>query len=231
MSTNADWYLMRSSGFVALGLLTVTLALGVANLARVGRRPATRAVATLVHRNASLLAVVFLVVHVLTAISDRYVSVPALAIVVPGLSGYDPFWIGLGAVAVDLIVAVVVTSLLRGRLRYRSWQLVHWAAYLAWPTALAHGIGSGTGGGADTGAGWSTLAYAVVAVIAVAAVVARLRLQPEPTPLPRRPRAPYSRRPVSAAVAGRAGASGRRPAPAARPDPRRSQPRRQEVRR
>ena len=180
LGTNADWYLMRGSGFVALILLTITTCLGIANLARVARGSWTRAVAALVHRNASLLAVVFLAVHVLTAISDRYVKVPALSILVPGLSGYDPLWVGLGALSLDLMIAVIVTSLLRARLRQRTWQVIHWLAYLSWPSAMLHSIGSGSGTGVDTGHAWSTLLYLALAMAFGIAVAARLVLPKRP---------------------------------------------------
>ncbi len=195
LGTSADWYLMRGSGFVALILLTLTAALGIANVARLARGPWTRMVAALVHRNVSLLAVVFLAVHVLTAISDKYVKVPALAILVPGASGYDPLWVGLGALTVDLLIAVLVTSLLRSRLRQRSWQLVHWLAYLAWPSALLHAIGSGSGTGADTGRGWSTLIYLACVIVFTSSVAVRLslgrRLPITAPPPSERPRSPY----------------------------------------
>lgn len=173
LGTTADWYLMRASGFVTLVLLTLTAGLGIANVARVGRTPRSRTVSALVHRNASLLAVVFLAVHVLTAVSDRYVKVPVLAVLVPGLSGYDPLWVGLGAVSIDLFAAVVATSLLRGRLGPRLWRAVHWLAYLSWPTAMIHAVGSGAGTGADTGRAWSTAIYGACAVAFGGAVAAR----------------------------------------------------------
>ena len=173
----ADWYLMRACGVVALVLLTVTTCLGVANVARLGRNATTRLVAGLVHRNASLLAVVFIGVHVVTAIADRYVSVPLAAVVVPGMSGYDPLWVGLGAAALDCIAAVVVTALLRGRMRPRSWKLVHRLAYLSWPLALVHGIGAGSGSGADTGATWSTVVYLSCGAAFAVAVAGRLHLR------------------------------------------------------
>ena len=182
IGTTADWYLMRASGFVALVLLTVTVCLGVANLARLVKKPAVHTVATLVHRNASLLSVVFVALHVVTALSDRYVKVPVLSTFVPGMAGYDPLWIGIGAVSVDLLIAVMVTSLLRARLRYRSWRLVHWLAYLSWPTALIHSIGSGTGTGVDTGTAWSTAIYAGCSFLFLAAVVCRLTRRRPPTP-------------------------------------------------
>lgn len=194
VGTNADWYLMRASGFVLFVLFTATACLGIANLARIGRKPSVRAVATLVHRNASLLALVFLVLHVITAVSDRFVKIPLTAIVVPGVSGYDPLWTGLGAVALDLMIAVVVTSLLRSHLRYRSWQLVHWLSYLSWPTALLHSIGSGSGTGVDTGRTWSTAVYVCCGVAFAVAVAVRLNLERSNTPAP--PGRPIQGRPT-----------------------------------
>lgn len=199
LGTSADWYLMRASGFVTLILLTLTACLGIANVARLGRRPWVRTVAALVHRNASLLAVVFLALHVLTALSDRYVKVPALSVLVPGLSGYDPVWVGLGALSVDLFAAAVVTSLLRARIGARLWRAAHWLAYLSWPSAMIHAIGSGSRTGADTGRAWSTLIYVSCATAFGGAVAARTALRrrrrgPEPA-VAVRPR-PVSRVPV-----------------------------------
>jgi DMSO/TMAO reductase YedYZ heme-binding membrane subunit len=214
LGSNADWYLMRGSGFVALILLTATSCLGIANVARLARGAWTRTVAALVHRNVSLLAVVFLAVHVVTAISDKYVNVPALAILVPGVSGYDALWLGLGALSVDLLIAVTVTSLLRARLRQRTWQVIHWLAYLCWPSALIHAICAGSGAGRDTGAAWSTAIYVICAGAFAVAVIARLRLggrsrmtAPPPDGGPHRSYAPAaalappsSRRPVPVPV-------------------------------
>ena len=177
LGAKAVWYLMRASGFVAFGLLTLTLALGVANLAHFERGRWTRAVAALVHRNAALLAAVFLAIHVATAVSDIYVSIPLLATVIPGLSGYDPLWVGIGALSVDVMAAVTITSLLRHRLGRRTWKAVHWLAYLAWPTALVHSIGAGTRNGVDTGHQWSTAIYGLAGLLVALALAVRLALR------------------------------------------------------
>ncbi len=66
---------------------------------------------------------------------------------------YQPVWLGLGALALDLLVAITVTSLLRTRLPHAAWRLVHWASYLAWGIAVVHGIGIGT----DSDATWSVM--------------------------------------------------------------------------
>jgi DMSO/TMAO reductase YedYZ heme-binding membrane subunit len=175
LGAKASWYLMRGSGFVALCLLTVTLCLGIANVARWQRWRWMRPIIALVHRNASLLAVAFLAIHVITAISDKYVSISPLATIIPGLSGYDPLWIGLAAVAVDVTLAVIVTSLLRGRLGRRTWRTVHWLAYLAWPAAFVHAIGAGSGRGVDSGHLWSTVIYVVAGATVAVALAVRVR--------------------------------------------------------
>lgn len=165
--TDALWYLGRGSGVVSLVLLTVVVVLGIAGRSgrTVGGLP--RFAVAAVHRAASLLSVVFLAVHVLTLLADPYAQLDLLALVVPFTAEAQPFWYGLGAVALDLIAALVVTSLLRHRIPPRVWKGLHLAAYLAWPVALAHGLGSGT----DAGSAWM-LALSGICITAVACPLA-----------------------------------------------------------
>ena len=115
------------------------------------------------HRNVTLLALGFTVVHVLTTVLDSFVSIPLPDAVVPFISPYRPIWVGLGAIAFDLMLALVITSLLRTRLGLRSWRLVHWSSYLCWPVAVLHGLGTGT----DTPVRW-VLVLTACCVLAVA---------------------------------------------------------------
>jgi sulfoxide reductase heme-binding subunit YedZ len=146
----ALWYLGRSSGVVSLVLLTLVVALGIAT--RSGRTlPGfPRFAVSAVHRSASLLAVVFLVVHVVTLTLDPQSQLRWLDAIVPFGSHLKPLWIGLGAASLDLMAALVVTSLLRQRIGHRVWRAIHWAAYGLWPLAVLHTIGSGT----DMHRGW-----------------------------------------------------------------------------
>src|SRR5882724_10706791 len=142
-SSAALWFASRATGVVALVLLTVTAVLGIAANRR-GRLPGLpRFAVTSLHRAVSLLALAFLGVHIGTAIADPFVSIGIAASLVPFVSHYQPFWLGLGAVSVDLMLALVITSLLRGRIGRRTWRAVHWLAYATWPAAVAHSIGSG----------------------------------------------------------------------------------------
>jgi predicted ferric reductase len=165
MSSTALWYASRATGVIALVLLTAVLVLGML-VSRQGRLPGLpRFAATSLHRSVSLMSVVFVAVHVATAIADPYVTIGILASVVPFVSPYEPFWLGLGAVSVDLMIALIVTSLLRARIGRRTWRAVHWLAYLSWPVAFAHSIGSGP----DLRHGWMLdLGLACAAAVAAA---------------------------------------------------------------
>jgi sulfoxide reductase heme-binding subunit YedZ len=168
---SALWFLSRGTGVVVLVLLTVVVVLGV--LSRRGTGPGRHTfVLTAVHRNASLLAVVLLGVHIVTAVLDPYAPIRLVDAVVPFTSAYRPLWLGLGALAFDLIVALTVTSLLRVRLGLRWWRAIHWLAYLAWPVALVHGLGTGS----DTRRLWNLLVVGSCLVAVVAATLARARI-------------------------------------------------------
>jgi methionine sulfoxide reductase heme-binding subunit len=176
MNTTALWYLGRGTGVVTLVLLTVSVLLGIAT--RSGRRAPwlPRFAVTTLHRNASLLATVFLVLHVTLLLFDPYAQLSVIDVALPFLAGYAPIWVGLGTLALDLLAAVVITSLLRHRIGRRTWRAVHWAAYASWPLAVIHSLGAGT----DSGAIW----FLLLAVICVAPVLGALawRLAPDFVP-------------------------------------------------
>jgi len=140
--STALWYASRATGVVSLLLLSLVVMLGIL-VNRQGRLPGLPSFAvTGLHRSLSLLSVLFIAIHVATAIIDPYVSIGLAAVVIPFVSAYMPFWLGLGAVALDLIAALILTSLARAYISRRTWRGIHWLAYAAWPVALLHGIGS-----------------------------------------------------------------------------------------
>jgi len=164
--TTAFWYASRATGIVALLLLTAVLVLGIL-VNRQGRLPGLpRFAVTSLHRNISLLAVALIAVHVLTAVLDTYVSIPLVSGVIPFASGYERLWLGLGAIAFDLMLAMIITSLVRGRLNRTLWRAVHLLAYVSWPVAFAHSIGSSR----DLQHGWMLdLALGCALLVAAAA--------------------------------------------------------------
>lgn len=146
MSVDALWYLARGSGAVSLVLLTAVLVLGIANRRGLAFAGLPRLAVAAVHRSIALLAVVFVTVHVITLFFDPYAQLNLLDVLLPFTAGYRPLWTGLGTIALDLMLALVVTSLLRDRLRLGVWRAVHRAAYALWPIAVLHGFTAGTDG-------------------------------------------------------------------------------------
>jgi sulfoxide reductase heme-binding subunit YedZ len=163
---SAYWYLTRASGAVALILLTASVVIGIAATGRLSTAGVPRFVIDGVHRTASLLAVVFVVVHVVTAVLDGFAPLSLLDGVIPFIGAYRPLWLGLGSLAFDLLLAVTITSLVRRHLGYTAWRRVHWLAYAAWPVAALHGFGTGS----DVANAW-LMAINIACIVAVLAGV------------------------------------------------------------
>ncbi len=190
----ALWYLGRGTGVVSLLLLTIVVALGIATRSGRPLPGLPRFAVATVHRTASLTAVTFLLVHVTTLLIDPVAQLRLVDVVLPFAGSYRPLWLGLGTLGLDLILALIATSLLRQRIGARLWRFVHWAAYAAWPVALLHGLGTGT----DAGTWW--LRGVTVACVGVVLGATAWRLSPDfaerpgrrPTarPVPPRPGVP-----------------------------------------
>jgi methionine sulfoxide reductase heme-binding subunit len=176
------WFVSRAAGVVALVLLTATVVLGT--LATAPTRSATwpRWARQALHRDLALLSLGALAVHVWAVVVDGFVDIAWYAAVVPFASAYAMPWVALGTLALDALLVVIGTSLLRVRLGYRTWRAVHWLAYAAWPLAVLHYLTTGT----DAGAGWG-LALAVAAIGAVGVAVAMRVTRRRPVPLANRP--------------------------------------------
>jgi sulfoxide reductase heme-binding subunit YedZ len=164
--TTVLWYASRATGIVAMVLLSLVVVLGVLVSKKVRLPGLPRFAVVGLHRRVSLIAVLFVAVHVLSAVADSYVSISLAAVIVPFTSAYRPLEVGLGAVALDLGIAVIGTSLLRARIGWKTWRLVHWLAYAAYPIAILHGFTSAT----DLRSG-ALLAVAVVCLLAVACAI------------------------------------------------------------
>jgi predicted ferric reductase len=163
------WYLTRSTGAVALVLLTVTIVLGVIDVRRFSTTGWPRFVLDSLHRNLALLTIVFLTLHILTSVLDSFAPISLSASVVPFISPYRPFWLGLGAISFDLLVAITITSLLRRRIGHAAWRATHWLSYASWPIALLHGFGTGS----DVKTTWLLMLNIACLIAVLAAVLVR----------------------------------------------------------
>jgi methionine sulfoxide reductase heme-binding subunit len=164
------WYATRASGYTALVLLSATVAIGLVTSMRSSTRQWPRFVVQSVHRDVSLLVVLFLLIHILTSVLDPFAKLTVLDTVVPFIASYRPLWLGLGVVSIELLIAIIATSLVRHRLSWRTWRVVHLLAYISWPIAVVHGIGTGS----DTKSAWALLLVTVCVAVVVGALVWRL---------------------------------------------------------
>ena len=159
-------------------LFSAVVVLGVLSTLRFETSSWPRFLTTGLHRNVSLMALVFLALHIVTAVVDPFTHLGWLAAVIPFSSYYRTFWLGLGVIAVELLVAIVVTSLVRGLIGHGAWRAIHWLAYASWPIAVIHSFGTGT----DTWSAWM-LVIDVVCIISVLGAVAARLLTRSPDPL------------------------------------------------
>jgi sulfoxide reductase heme-binding subunit YedZ len=163
VSNTLLWYTTRGAGAVSLVLLSAVVVLGILSVLRVQTSGWPRFLTVGLHRNLALMTLLFLSLHIVTAVVDPFTHLGWLAAVVPFSSYYRTFWLGLGTIAFELLLAIVVTSLVRGWIGQQAWRLVHWLTYISWPVAVLHGVGTGTDA-------WSAWLFALQA-LCVAAVL------------------------------------------------------------
>jgi predicted ferric reductase len=160
------WYTTRATGLVALVLFTIVVCLGTFVSNRVGGTRVGRFEFNELHRSLSLVAMAFLVVHIVTTIVDSYVPTGWLSAVVPMTSHYERLNIALGTVAFDLMLCVWVSSLVKTRIANASWRFIHWFSWLAFVAAVVHSFLAGTD--ARSGVGLAVVTACAVAVFVTA---------------------------------------------------------------
>jgi methionine sulfoxide reductase heme-binding subunit len=166
MTDQLLWFATRGSGIVSLLLGSAVMVLGLLTSARWQRPGWPRFLTAELHRTVALVTVVFTGIHIVTAILDPFTHLGVAAALIPLASSYRPVAVAWGVLSVDVILAVVITSLIRDRVGHRLWRAVHWLAYAGFPLAVLHSITSGS----DATAPWML----VVDVLSIGAVVVAL---------------------------------------------------------
>jgi DMSO/TMAO reductase YedYZ heme-binding membrane subunit len=160
--TEALWYAERASGIVAYLLLTVLVVLGLTLSSRARSRAWPAFAIEDVHRFVGILAGVFIALHVSLMAIDSFLPFSLTQILVPFTATYRPLATGLGTVALELVLAVAISNVLRRRIGRRTWRALHYLGFGVWAAATAHGLLAGT----DRHDSW-LLAIDVAAVAAV----------------------------------------------------------------
>ena len=138
------WYVTRASGIIAYLLLWLSTVLGLAVTSKYLDGMLDRVFTYDFHEFISLLAVAFTLVHVLVLTFDRYLPYSLAQILVPFLSPYRPFWVGVGVIAFYITLLVTVTFYLRNRIGRRAFRVIHIFSLLGYIGVTLHGYYAGT---------------------------------------------------------------------------------------
>lgn len=179
------WYVARASGLVAWLLLTGATLWGVVLSTRLLGKRVTPAWLLDLHRHLGALATIFTALHLAGLVADSWIEIGAVELLVPFTGEYRPVAVAWGVLALYVLVAVEVSSLLKRRLPVRLWRRIHQTSALLWVLATAHTLAAGTDAGNPL-LQW----VALLSVLAVVfAAVVRV-LSPEPDRAPRPAQAP-----------------------------------------
>ena len=166
------WFVTRGTGVVLVGLITLSTAAGVLSTMRTRNTRWTRFATQSLHRSVSLFSVALLLVHVTSSVLHRYgkIQIGLLDVLIPFRGTWEPFWVGLGSIAFDLMLLVTITSHIRHRLNHRQWRIIHLLSYATWMLGLAHGLGIGT----DSTTSWAMTVTLLSVAVFVGCVKVRM---------------------------------------------------------
>lgn len=168
--STVTWDTARAGGLISYVLLTTAVALGLVLRNRWQSTRWPRLVTNELHGYVSLLALVFIAVHVLAVATDPFTHFGLTAVLVPFASHYRPVWMGLGIVALYLLLAVWISSRLRRRIGHRLWRQIHVLAFAVYGAATLHGLGTGS----DTRTLWAGALYGTSVALVGSLLAVRL---------------------------------------------------------
>ena len=177
------WMLARASGLTAYVLLTAAMVAGLVLKSRPFGRVLRTASVTDVHRFLTLCALGALALHGVALTLDQTIRMPLAGLFLPGASPYRPAAVASGVIAAELTALIVASFWLRRRIGARNWRRLHWATYVVFVAATAHGLIAGT----DSSRPWALDVYlGAVGVVAFATGWRTLALPARPTATPAR---------------------------------------------
>lgn len=215
-SPKGFWYLSRASAFAALGLLWVSMLLGLLITDKLAKSWPGAPVAFALHEFVSLLGLAFGLFHALILLGDRYINYTLAQVLMPfGSVNYHPIWVGVGQIGFYTWAIISATFYIRQRIGSRAWKIIHYLSFFNFAVAVMHGIASGT----DSATAWAQAIYwimggSVLFFTAVRVIVGVVQPKPQVRPSPAPVRQPQANVPAVAR-----GAAQQRPAQPARPAP------------
>ncbi len=186
-SPKGFWYLSRASAFAALGLLWISMLLGLLITDKMAKSWPGAPVAFSLHEFVSLLGLAFGLFHALILLGDRYINYKLAQILMPfGSVNYHPIWVGVGQIGFYTWAIISATFYIKQHIGNKTWKFIHYLSFFNFAIAIMHGIASGT----DSSTAWAQTVYWImggsVLFFTAVRVIAGI-LQPKPQPRPVRP--------------------------------------------
>jgi len=141
----AYWYLSRGAGFVAMGLLWISMMLGIGITNKMARIWPGLPPAMAIHEYTSLLGFFFAGFHALVLLGDKYSNYALVQLLLPfGSVQYRPTWVALGQLGFYAWFLIMLAFYIRKGIEKKTWRVVHYASFVVYLGALVHGLLSGT---------------------------------------------------------------------------------------
>ena len=140
----AWWLASRASGLTALGLITLSVGVGLAMAGRAFQRPGLARKLMAIHEHAALGGLIAIAVHGITLLGDRWLDPGPAGIAVPFVMDYRPLSTGLGIVAGYLAAALGLSFYARKRIGAKLWRKLHKATILVYVLSVIHTLGAGS---------------------------------------------------------------------------------------
>jgi predicted ferric reductase len=154
-SAHLYWYLGRASGFVAFGLLFLSVVLGLAISSRIFDGLVARPWVFEMHQFLSIYVLLAMAFHGLILLPDPYMQFSLWELLVPMASPYRPVAVALGVVVLYGSIVVSLSYYVKGLIGQRGWRLLHYLTFALFLGALVHGVLAGT----DSGQVWTQVLY------------------------------------------------------------------------
>jgi sulfoxide reductase heme-binding subunit YedZ len=138
------WLASRAAGVVAMALIGLSVAIGLAMAAKAFRRPGLPRLLVAIHEHAALAALVAIAVHGITLLGDRWLNPGPIGVAVPFVMDHRPIFTGLGIVAGYLAAILGLTFYVRRRIGTKRWRNLHRLTPLVYALGVAHALGAGS---------------------------------------------------------------------------------------
>lgn len=187
LASHAWWLASRASGLIALALITISVALGLALSGRMTSKPGLPRILNAIHEQTAVTALVAIAVHGLTLLGDPWLNPGPAGISIPFVMAYRSLWTGLGIVGGYMAAILGLSFYIRRRIGPRLWRKAHRLMIVVYGLAVVHTIGAGTDASTPWLRVWLYVTTPVIGTMFVARVISSVRLGRRPVAAERLP--------------------------------------------